>query len=107
MLFRSHYDTFHANIEEKDPVAAIIASGKKINHFHCSENDRGICGTGHVPWKESFAALHEIGYDQWLTIESFLPAIKELAAAAAIWRELAPSAEALAKESLAFIKANV
>lgn len=102
-----HYDTFHANIEEKDPVAAIKASGKTINHFHCSENDRGICGSGHVPWKASFDALKEIGYDDWLTIESMLPGIKELAAAAAIWRELAPSGEVLAKESLDFIKANV
>ena len=67
-----HYDTFHANIEEKDPVEAIKASGKRINHFHCSENDRGICGTGHVPWKESFAALKEIGYSDWLTVEKLL-----------------------------------
>lgn len=102
-----HYDTFHANIEEKDPVQAIRDSGKRILHFHCSENDRGICGSGHVPWKASFDALKDIGYNQWLTVESFLPAIKELAAAAAIWRELAPSAEVLAEESLAFMKANV
>lgn len=101
-----HYDTFHANIEEKDPVAAIRNSGSKLFHVHCSENDRGIVGTGHVPWDESFAALKEIGYNGWLTIESFLPAIKEIAAAAAIWRELAPSADILAKESADFIRAH-
>ncbi len=103
-LIGLHYDTFHANIEEKDPVAAIRNSGSKLIHFHCSENDRGIVGTGHVPWDESFAALKAIGYDSWLTVESFLPAIKEIAAAAAIWRELAPSADILAKESADFIR---
>lgn len=102
-----HYDTFHANIEEKNPVETIRKCGSRIYHFHCSENDRGIVGSGHVDWKGSFAALKEIGYDEWLVIESFLPAIKEIAAAASIWRELAPSADILAKESLEFIRANI
>ena len=61
-------------------------------------------GSGHVPWEASIAALKEMGYDEWITVESFLPAIEEIAAAAAIWRELAPSGEALAEESLSFLK---
>ena len=102
-----HYDTFHSNIEEKDPVAALKAAGKRVYHVHASENDRGIVGTGHVPWKETFATLKTMKYDRWVTVESFLPALKELAAAAAIWRELAPSAEVLAEESLKFMKSLV
>ncbi|MBN1421035.1 MAG: sugar phosphate isomerase/epimerase [Planctomycetes bacterium] len=101
-----HYDTFHANIEEKDPVAALRGCGDRLFHFHASENDRGIVGTGHVPWRESFQALKDMGYDDWVTVESFIPAIKEIAAAAAIWRELAPSGEELARQSLAFLKEN-
>ena len=38
------YDTFHANIEEKDPVGAIARTIGQINHVHLSENDRGTPG---------------------------------------------------------------
>jgi D-psicose/D-tagatose/L-ribulose 3-epimerase len=35
------YDTFHANIEEQNPLAALKATLPAISHFHVSENDRG------------------------------------------------------------------
>jgi D-psicose/D-tagatose/L-ribulose 3-epimerase len=100
-----HYDTFHANIEEKDPVAALRKVGKKwLTHVHTSENDRGIPGTGHVPWEATFKALNNMGYNGWLTIESFVPAIKELARAASIWRPLAKDGDDLARRGLKFLR---
>jgi D-psicose/D-tagatose/L-ribulose 3-epimerase len=54
-------DTFHANIEEKDTAAAIRATGARLGHFHASESDRGVPGTGQVRWDECFAALHDTG----------------------------------------------
>ena len=99
-----HLDTFHCNIEEKDTPAAIRATGDQLGHFHTCENDRGIPGTGQVDWTGVFAALRDVKYDGWLTIESFVPAIKELAAAAAIWRPLAKDGDELASEGLKFIK---
>jgi D-psicose/D-tagatose/L-ribulose 3-epimerase len=101
---RVHYDTFHANIEEKDPVKALKALGTRAGHVHVSESDRGIPGTGHVDWRGTLLALREIGYDGWLTIESFAQPEPQLAAAACIWRDMAPSGESLAREGLAFIK---
>jgi len=35
------YDSFHANIEEKDPVGCIARNIGSIRHVHISENDRG------------------------------------------------------------------
>lgn len=103
-----HYDTFHANIEEKDPTAALRKIGRKrLFHVHACENDRGIPGTGHVPWKGFFKTLKQLKYNRWMTIESFVPAIKELAAAAAIWRPLAKDGDDLAKRALKFLRANV
>jgi D-psicose/D-tagatose/L-ribulose 3-epimerase len=99
-----HFDTFHANVEEKDLAAAIRKAGRYVRHVHTCENDRGVPGTGHVDWKGVFAALKAIGYDGWLVIESFVPAIKEIAAAAAIWRRIAPSADAIALEGQKFIR---
>ena len=100
-----HYDTFHANIEEKDPVAALRSIGRNwLKHVHPSENDRGIPGSGHVPWKETINTLKAMKYNGWVTIESFIPAIKELARAASIWRPLASSGDELAIKGLQFLR---
>jgi D-psicose/D-tagatose/L-ribulose 3-epimerase len=85
------YDTFHANIEEKNQAAAIRLLGKHIFHVHTCENDRGVPGSGPIDWPGVVAALRDIGYNDWLVIESFGPGIKEIAAAACIWRDLAAS----------------
>jgi D-psicose/D-tagatose/L-ribulose 3-epimerase len=98
-------DTFHANIEEKDTGAAIRAVGKEhLGHFHASESDRGTPGTGQVAWEEAFAALRDVGYDKWVTIESFAIGILDLCAAACIWRPIYASADDLATEGLKFLK---
>lgn len=103
-----HYDTFHQNIEEKDPVAALdVAGAKWLKHVHTCENDRGIPGTGHVPWDATMNKLKELGYDRWIVIESFVPAIKELAKAACIWRPFAKDGDDLASQGLAFLKRYV
>lgn len=99
-----HYDTFHANIEEKDPVGVIGKAGKHLGHVHTCENDRGIPGTGHVDWKGVMAQLKKIKYDRWLVIESFVPQVPEIAAATCIWRPLAKDADELASKGLKFLK---
>jgi D-psicose/D-tagatose/L-ribulose 3-epimerase len=99
-----HLDTFHMNIEEKNYYDPIVETGGFLRHMHCCENDRSTAGTGSVNWDEVFRALAKIGYDKWITLESFTPEIKEVAASTAIWRQLAPSADALASGSLKFIK---
>ena len=98
-------DTFHANIEEKDTAAAIRAVGKEhLGHFHASESDRGTPGTGQVAWEDAFAALRDVGYDKWVTIESFAIGILDLCAAACIWRPIYESADGLATDGLKFLK---
>jgi D-psicose/D-tagatose/L-ribulose 3-epimerase len=97
-------DTFHGNIEEKDTAAAIRRTGELLGHFHASESDRGELGTGQVRWKKVFAALKDIHYDGWVTIESFATGIVDLCAAACIWRPIYESADQLAIDGLAFLK---
>jgi len=101
------FDTFHANIEEKDIGAAYRRLGKRLRHVHTCENDRGIPGSGHVEWPQVFQALRDLGYDGWLTIESFGFALSGLSSAASIWRDLAPSPGAIAFEGLKFLKQNM
>jgi len=96
-------DTFHTNIEEKDVAAAFRSADGSLKHVQACENDRGIPGTGHVDFPGIARALADIGYGGWITIES-LGAWSELASAAAIWRDLAPSPESIAFGGLEFLR---
>lgn len=97
-------DTFHMNIEERSLGDAIRAAGKRVAHVHTCENDRGAPGSGHVPWNEVAAALHDIGYNGPCVIESFTSKVKTIARAAAIWRSFAPTQDDLAKDGLTFLR---
>jgi D-psicose/D-tagatose/L-ribulose 3-epimerase len=102
--FGAMFDTFHANIEEKDPAASIKQNGDLIRHVHVSENDRGTPGSGHVPFDDIFAALKAVGYDGWCTIEAFGLALPDLAAAARIWRKCFPSERDVYEEGYRLIR---
>jgi D-psicose/D-tagatose/L-ribulose 3-epimerase len=97
-------DTFHMNIEEKSLGDAIRAVGPRLRHVHACENDRGAPGTGNIPWDEIAKALNDIHYDGPVVIESFTAKVKSIARAAAIWRALAPSQDALAEDGLKFLR---
>jgi len=98
------YDTFHANIEEKDPAASFAQGAAHIAHVHTCENDRGIPGSGHVDWVRLFEAIRNARYNDWLVIESFGFSIPEIAAAACIWRDLAENAEDIASDGVRFLR---
>lgn len=101
------FDTFHANIEEKSIADALRQAAPHLKHLHTCENDRGIPGSGHVEWPELFAAIADINYDRWLTIESFGFALGPLSAAAAIWRDLAATPDAIAFEGVEFLRRHL
>jgi D-psicose/D-tagatose/L-ribulose 3-epimerase len=102
--FSYMYDTFHANIEEDDPVAAYTRFASEITYIHISENQRGIPGRGHIARKPIFAAIRATGYDDWLTVEAFSRALPALAAATRVWRDLFPDIDTLLVESHAMIR---
>lgn len=104
---KTMYDTFHANIEEKDPVGVIKSIAPHSALIHISENDRSTPGQGNVPWSETFQAIKESGYDGWLVIEAFGLSLPELAAATKIWRKMYDSEEQLARDGLSFIKRHL
>jgi D-psicose/D-tagatose/L-ribulose 3-epimerase len=101
------FDTFHANIEEKNIAAGYTTIGPYLKHVHTCENDRGIPGSGHVEWKEVFQALRSLDYDGWLTIESFGFAIGDLSAAASIWRDIERTPESIAFDGVRFLKSQI
>jgi D-psicose/D-tagatose/L-ribulose 3-epimerase len=98
------YDTFHANIEEKDPVGVIAPQIARITHVHLSENDRGTPGKGHIPWRATLAALRAGGYNGWYVIEAFGRALPEIAAATRVWRDFFPSEDEVVQSGHDFLR---
>jgi len=90
--------------EENDIPQAVRDTGDLLGYVHACENQRGIPGTGLIPWRGFFAALREVGYDGCVTIESFDPEMEKIAKLTCIWRKLAESPEELATEGLKFLK---
>jgi D-psicose/D-tagatose/L-ribulose 3-epimerase len=100
-----HLDTFHMNIEEKDPAAAIRRAGSHLGHFHACGCDRGTPGNDHIDWNSIAAALRAVRYDGDVVIESFAPENKLLTRAASIWRKIEPTRDEIAWKGLRFLRA--
>lgn len=97
-----HLDTYHMNIEEKSYYEATKLAGAKLIHYHLCENDRGIPGTGLVDWDGIFKALSELNYQGYAALESFIDVTDNMTTW--VWRQLAPSGDALLKEGAKFIR---
>lgn len=97
-------DTFHMNIEEKNPAEAIRRAGKHVGHIHASASDRGTPGNDNVDWPGVAKALRDVKYDGAVVIESFTQDVKVIARAAAIWRKIEPRRDDIASKGLLFLK---
>lgn len=99
-------DTYHLNIEEKRPQDAIRRAGAAIAHVQVCGSDRGTVGEDHTDWPGILGALDDAGYDGVLGLESFTGENATIAVAASVWRPLAVSQDALAADSLAYLRAH-
>lgn len=102
---RLHLDTFHMNIEEANPAAAIRLAGDKIGYFHIGESNRGYLSDGVIDFDRMFDALLDIGYERDITFESFSSAVVDegLSLACAIWRDTWTDNMPLARHAKSFI----
>jgi D-psicose/D-tagatose/L-ribulose 3-epimerase len=97
-------DTFHMNIEEKDPAAAIRKAGKLLGHLHACGSDRGTPGNDHIDWVPIARALKQIGYKGDVVVESFTLDVPDIARCAAVWRRMEPTRDQIAVDGLRFLK---
>lgn len=97
-------DTYHLNIEEADPYAAVASAGPYVKHVQVSGTDRGSPGADHFDWPRFLSVLDDVGYDGAVCIESFTAENETIATAASIWRPLAPSPDRLAVDGLAHLR---
>ena len=99
-------DTFHLNIEEKNIETAITDTADKLVHFHVSDNDRGVPGSGHIPWDSVKSALQKIQYDSWIVAEMFVIAGNPASRDLNIWRNIEPEATKAAEQALSFMRGH-
>lgn len=65
-------DSYHMNIEEADPAAALLAAAPYLGHVQASDSNRLEPGAGHVDWPLLLATVQAAGYDGPIAIESRL-----------------------------------
>ena len=81
-------DSYHMNIEEKNPTNSIKKANEKIFHFHVAENDRGIPGSGSINWEKTFNTLYAINYSKCVTLEMFTQAFVNTSKDLFTWRNI-------------------
>jgi len=97
-------DTFHMNIEEDDPIAAIKRAGKRLVDFHLGDNNRRPPGLGHIDFGAVMKALRDIGYDGGVQSEFVMPIDRTpLARTPTCWRCEPPEIPGVPAEQLKFI----
>jgi D-psicose/D-tagatose/L-ribulose 3-epimerase len=101
-----HLDTFHMNIEEANPAAAIRLAGDKLGYFHIGESNRGYLGDGVIDFDLIFDALLDINYQRDIVFESFSGVVVDegLSLACAIWRDTWTDNQPLAEHAKQFIE---
>lgn len=65
-------DSYHMNIEEADPAAALLAAAPHLGHVQASDSNRLEPGAGHLDWPLFLATVQAAGYDGPIAIESRL-----------------------------------
>ena len=103
---RLHLDTFHMNIEEANPAAAIRLAGDRLGYFHIGESNRGFLGDGVIDWDRIFDALVDIEYSRDIVFESFPTAVVDegLSLACGVWRDTWTDNDPLAAHARQFIE---
>lgn len=81
-------DVFHMNIEDAHIGDALRRSHEYVDYVHFADTNRHAPGQGHMNWDEIFAALHDIGYKGWTSVEIFP----------------VPDPDTAAKQAISFIK---
>jgi D-psicose/D-tagatose/L-ribulose 3-epimerase len=98
------YDTHHAHAEENDVGSAIRNHAEHIHHVQFSENNRGSLGAGQVHWDATVQALHDVGYDGWVSAEAFAADVPGLSSAAHVWRDTFDSKDGFARGAITFMR---
>lgn len=97
-------DTFHMNMEEANLPDAVRSAGARLGYFQCAAGNRFMPGKGHVDWDGIAAALDEIDYRGWVSVETFPNPLVETGRSTHAWRPLVSDSIGEAKEAATFLR---
>ena len=100
-------DTYHLVTEVRDFGEAIQTCGNHLSTIHACENDRGAPGGGIVPWDEIFAAIKEIGFDEYIMFETYNTSLDGFAVSRGLFHDVCPDGNQFVRDALNFMKAGL
>lgn len=62
-------DTFHMNIEEKEPLKTFSLFSSRIGHIHIADSNRLYPGAGHLDFQQIISAIRKSKYKGYLSGE--------------------------------------
>lgn len=68
---RTMADTYHMNIEEKDPAESVRKYGSLLQNLHLADSNRGAPGDGHFDFASIVQALRDIKFTKYCSYEVF------------------------------------
>ena len=105
-------DTYHLVTEVRDYGEQIRLARGRLWGLHACENDRGAPGdNGLIPWNAVFTALHAIGFDGHMVLESYNSTIGAtpggFAYSRGMMHHVCDDGQAFVRNSIAFLKAGM
>jgi D-psicose/D-tagatose/L-ribulose 3-epimerase len=103
---RLHLDTFHMNIEETDPLAAIEQALPHLAYFELDQNHRGRPDRGAIDFTPLLAALFRANYPGLIGVEAFSSRVtgRDVAAIIGIWRDMFEDGNEVARAGASIIR---
>jgi len=97
-------DTYHMVTEERDYGKAIESTLPSLWGIHACENDRGVPGSGLVPWARVFGALKKANGQLRVIFETYNTGPGDLGFSRGIFQDVCPEPLAYIASGLAFLK---
>lgn len=98
------FDTYHVVTEIRDYRTALRTIGSRLLALHACENDRGVPGSGLIPWDEVFSVLHQIGFDGYVSLEGYNSAIDDFAYQRGMFHNVCPDGRTFVEKGISFLR---